>query len=69
MILNSSDCPCRGCADRHVGCHQNCSDYKDWYSALQNKKMNYLHSIKGDNEFRSYQKKQSLRYYKKYGHL
>lgn len=22
--------PCKGCADRHEGCHGNCEDYQEW---------------------------------------
>jgi len=25
-----TDCPCRGCEDRHFGCHAECERYKSW---------------------------------------
>lgn len=25
-----SICPCKGCAERKVGCHSTCIVYKDW---------------------------------------
>lgn len=26
--------PCHGCKKRHVGCHANCEEYRDWKEAL-----------------------------------
>lgn len=23
-------CPCKGCADRYLGCHGECNKYKNW---------------------------------------
>ena len=28
--INTNDCPCKGCGDRYVSCHSNCSKYIDW---------------------------------------
>ena len=25
-----SDCPCKGCGDREVGCHGTCETYGEW---------------------------------------
>ena len=29
------DCPCRDCAERHIGCHGNCEGYLSWRDRIQ----------------------------------
>ena len=62
-------CPCYQCKDRVAGCQQNCESYRTWHTELQDRKNAYISSVKEDAEYRSYHKKKSLRYYKKFGHL
>lgn len=30
--------PCKGCEQRHVGCHSTCNNYKEWQKMLDEEK-------------------------------
>lgn len=43
------DNPCKGCSDRHAGCHGTCTEYKEWREAYSNfkdeeAKERYMHN-------------------------
>lgn len=33
-MIASVPCPCKGCNERHVGCHGSCEPYKDYQKGL-----------------------------------
>lgn len=49
MTKTPSVCPCKDCTDRYVGCHSNCSKYKDWKSecVAQNIEINKEKMVNG----------------------
>lgn len=38
MVMSDRDCPCNGCGLRQVNCHGECTAYKDWQTAMAEKK-------------------------------
>lgn len=43
--------PCRGCADRRVGCHDKCKRYKEWRKALDERNDVIHKNIKEEADF------------------
>lgn len=44
---NPSNCPCKECKERTVGCHGTCNKYKEWQDKRPKKTNTYI-SHKGE---------------------
>lgn len=47
--------PCRGCEDRHAGCHGSCEAYKGWKGEREEEKSRALAERRAYQDFRKYQ--------------
>lgn len=36
--MRPSDCPCRECGEREVGCHGRCASYGEWKQEMEKKR-------------------------------
>ena len=64
-MKTNQDCPCNkdngDCQKRHVNCHADCPDYKDWRAELDKEKQ----LKKDDSAYIQYQKNAILKRIKK----
>lgn len=37
LTVQEPACPCRGCEQRHSGCHAKCVNYEEWRAAMDDK--------------------------------
>lgn len=60
-------CPCRYCEKRYVGCHGNCSDYKEWNSENEKLKNKYKEERHIDNLLKEEKIMHKIKYQRKKG--
>ncbi|MDD6448896.1 MAG: hypothetical protein PUF78_04140 [Lachnospiraceae bacterium] len=50
----NTDCPCKGCGLRQVGCHGECREYKSWRKAKDEQSKDIHLKMEADAEVASY---------------
>lgn len=48
MVMSDRGCPCNGCGFRQVNCHGECTAYKDWQTAMAEKKKALKRKMEAD---------------------
>ena len=54
MVMSDRDCPCNGCGLRQVNCHGECTAYKDWQTAMAEKKKALKRKMEAGREAAGY---------------
>ena len=54
LVMSDRDCPCNGCGLRQVNCHGECTAYKDWQTAMAEKKKALKRKMEAEREAAGY---------------
>ena len=67
MSFTHSIPPCKGCENRHTGCHSECSEYIEWSTSRQKAEAKARAVYSAENEIDNYKILRIRKHYRKLG--